>query len=569
MVLVPGRPDPTTSTPRLDPPGDPPVRAMPSEPAPLPPTGRLLSIDALRGFDMFWIVGGDQLARALARWSHIRDGRTGYDPVRARRVGGVPVLRPDLPAVPVSGRGGPAVLARRRSPRTIAGRRIWRIGRRTVLLFALGLLCNNVLQFDWENLRVAGVLQRIAVCYGIAAVLTLNTNTVGRVVLVVGTLLGYWALLANVAAPGGTPGDYSKAGNLAGWVDRNYLPGKILEPYYGLGDNEGLLSTIPAVATTLLGVLAGGWLRSDRRPWTRVAGLLAAGLVALAVGVLWGSSFPIIKNLWTSSFVLVAGGLSLLLLALFHAVIDVLGWSRWAFFFAVIGANAITIYVVPRFVDFEKIAQFFLGGVYRLAEVHVSSDFGWSSPPWASSPRSGCSCSTCTVTGSSCASDVPVGRPSPVQRHGRFCATGRARLPPSQPFRKLGGSLALPTSPTARREPRPPGKDRLAQELPWLCASDRDRASKEQQQFAFRGQHMKPDEPQVISRKAVVSISRYCPSRSKARRFRKKHQQSKSPRRPGSPDQIQVPRSIRGWPEAGESPGGRPRARPQRLSNCS
>jgi predicted acyltransferase len=164
-------------------------------------------------------------------------------------------------------------------------------------------------------------------------------------------------------------------GNLPGWVDRHYLPGKIMPEYYGHGDNEGLLSTLPAVATALLGVLAGRWLRSGRGPWTKVAGLAAAGTVAIGTGVVWGAWFPIIKNLWTSSFVLVAGGLSLVLLALFYAVVDVLRFRRWAFFFVVIGANAITIYVAPHFIDFPHCAAFFLGGIYRLGEQLVSDEF--------------------------------------------------------------------------------------------------------------------------------------------------------------------------------------------------
>jgi predicted acyltransferase len=247
-----------------------------------------------------------------------------------------------------------------------------RVVRRTLVLFALGLLCNGIMQFDWENLRVAGVLQRIAICYGVAAVIDLNTSVRGKVLTVVGILLGYWALLAVVPVPGGTAGDYSREGNLAGWVDRAYLPGKIMEPYYGFGDNEGLLSTIPAVATTLLGVLAGHWLRSNRASWPKAAGLAGAGLASLAVGLAWSEVFPIVKNLWTSSFVLVAAGWSLLLLAAFYTVIDVLGWRKWAFFFVVIGVNAITIYVVPRFVDFNHMADFFLVGVYRFVEAHGS-----------------------------------------------------------------------------------------------------------------------------------------------------------------------------------------------------
>ena len=141
------------------------------------------------------------------------------------------------------------------------------------MLFALGLMCNGLLRFQWDKLRVAGVLQRIAICYGLAAVISLRASTRTLWLVVGGILLGYWALLANVAPPGGTAPDFTKAGNLAGWVDRHYLPGRIIKAYYGYGDNEGLLSTIPAVTTTLLGVLAGRWLQSRARaPGPRLRG---------------------------------------------------------------------------------------------------------------------------------------------------------------------------------------------------------------------------------------------------------------------------------------------------------
>src|SRR5205823_2992435 len=162
---------------------------------------------------------------------------------------------------------------------------------------------NHLLQLDFANLRLAGVLQRIAICYGVAAVLAIHTGPRTQAVLVAVILLGYWALLGLVPAPGSPLGDYSKEGNLAGYVDRHWLPGKIYPEYYGDGDNEGLLSTIPAVATALLGVLAGQWLRSAHSPGRKVWGLALAGVVGLAAGFLWSFAFPIVKNIWTSSFV--------------------------------------------------------------------------------------------------------------------------------------------------------------------------------------------------------------------------------------------------------------------------
>jgi predicted acyltransferase len=344
-----------------------------------PPSERLVSIDALRGFDMFWIVGGDTLVRAVAHWADwpVKDriddqlehvewaGFHFYDLIFPLFLFLVGVVLPF------------SLGKLRQGPRW---RAYWRIGRRTVLLFALGLLHNQFLQlgfysptrgFDFGGVRIAGVLQRIAICYGVAALIVLHTRVRGQVAVTALLLLGYWALLAFVAAPGSAAGDYSRYGNLAGYVDSRYLPGKILEKYYGYGDNEGLLSTIPAVATALLGALAGQWLRSARSGGRKVLGLAAAGAACLLLGWAWGGWFPVIKNLWTSSFVLFAGGWSLLLLALFYGVIDVLGLRAWAFFFVVIGANAITIYLLPQVIDFARIGHFFLGGVERHA-----GDFG-------------------------------------------------------------------------------------------------------------------------------------------------------------------------------------------------
>ncbi len=330
------------------------------------PTGRLLSIDALRGFDMFWIVGGEELIKAIAERTHSRAGHAIVEQLEHVEWQGFRFYDLIFPLfLFLVGTVLPFSLGRiEQSGRAAA---FARIARRTAMLFLLGLIYNKLLQFDFANLRVAGVLQRIAICYGVAAVICLNTRVLGQVILLLAILIGYWALLTYVAAPGGIAGDLSKETNLAGWVDRHFLPGKIYQAYYGFGDNEGLLSTIPAVGTALLGVLAGQVLRSGASPSRKILGLLTMGAACLGAGWSWSFSFPLIKNLWTSSFVLVAGGFSLILLALFYAVIDVIGWKRWAFFFVVIGSNAITIYLASSIVDFASIAQFFLGGTIRLS----------------------------------------------------------------------------------------------------------------------------------------------------------------------------------------------------------
>ena len=171
---------------------------------------------------------------------------------------------------------------------------------------------------------MAGVLQRIAICYGIAAVIFLLTSTRTQVILFIAILVGYWALLMYVPSPESKAGDLSIETNLAGYLDRHFLPGRIYRSYYGFGDNEGLLSTIPAVGTTLLRALAGQWLLSGYGRWLKAIALAAVGIACLGAGTLWAREFPIIKILWTSTYVLIAGGWSLLLLALFYTIIDVL-----------------------------------------------------------------------------------------------------------------------------------------------------------------------------------------------------------------------------------------------------
>ena len=340
-----------------------------AEPSPIPPTppqpgsDRLLSLDALRGFDMFWIVGGrevflallalmvgkqwlvtpDQLAWFTAELHHPEwNGFTFYDLI-------FPLF------IFLTGVSMPFALAKRVARGDSTFQLYWKVTRRAVLLVLLGLICQGLLKFDFANLRCASVLGRIGLAYFFAALISFHTSTRGRVAWIVVILLGYWAAMMLIPVPGFGAGNLQPGQTLADWIDRRFLPGKL---YKIVRDPEGILSTIPAIATCLLGVLAGQWLRESRRSGlVRAAALLIAGAVCLLLGGLWSQSFPLNKNLWTSSFVLWAGGWSLLLLGLFYLVIDVWGWKKWAFFFAVIGVNAITIYVGHDFIDFPAVGQ--------------------------------------------------------------------------------------------------------------------------------------------------------------------------------------------------------------------
>jgi predicted acyltransferase len=349
-------------------------------------TGRLLSIDALRGFDMFWIAGGEDIVKAWAGWStwsgrdriaeqfeHADwEGFRFYDLIFPLFLFLVGVVLPfSLGKMRAKGYSWSSIYGR--------------VLRRSLLLFFLGLTVYGFMEFRFADQRYVGVLQRIAICYLVAAILVLHTRAWLQAIITIGILIGYWALLVYVPSPeSGMTADYRKMSNLPGYVDKHYLPGKVPARWYGYGDNEGLLSTVPSIATALFGVLAGHWLLSRRSQAQKVLGLLAAGAICLAAGYLWGGGkiwlggdqwmtpvpeqyqFPIIKNIWTSSYALFAAGWSFLLMALFYWVIDVLSFRAWSFFFAVIGANAILIYIAKECVNFEKIAHYFLGGPIRL-----------------------------------------------------------------------------------------------------------------------------------------------------------------------------------------------------------
>lgn len=326
-----------------------------------PLTGRLASIDALRGFDMMWITGGEEIIHSLYRIFPNRltavleqqfhhcpwDGFHFYDLIFPLFLFIVGVVLPFS-------------LTRRLEAGADRGQIYRHLIRRLILLFLLGLVHNGLLDFRFHELRIPGVLQRIAICYFLTALVVMNTNIRGQALVAVGILIAYFAVIKLVPVPGFGAGVLTPQGNLSGFVDRHLIP----RPFccYEFGDSEGILSTLPAVSTTLLGVLAGHWLRSAASPQRKVVGLLLAGVSSLALGLVWGHWFPINKYLWSSSWVLWAAGWSFLLLGLFYWIIDVRGFRRWSYFFMIIGVNAITIYVAWALFDFGVITKIFVHG---------------------------------------------------------------------------------------------------------------------------------------------------------------------------------------------------------------
>ncbi len=221
--------------------------------------------------------------------------------------------------------------------------------RRFVILFLLGLVVNGFPFFHLSTLRIYGVLQRIAICFLFAGILYIwNREPGNKIVLVVAALAGYWILMRWVPVPGyGLPGRdiplLDKDANLVAYLDRHIFPGRL---YEHTRDPEGLLSDLPAMATTLLGMLTGIWLRSGRPAVRKCTGMLIAGAVCIALGELWNPWFPINKKLWTSSFVLFTAGVSLVCWALCYWAVEIKGWKGWwTTFWMVFGMNAITAYV--------------------------------------------------------------------------------------------------------------------------------------------------------------------------------------------------------------------------------
>ena len=330
---------------------------------------RLTSLDALRGFNMFWIIGGEEIADALrhlsfpgagliaAQLNHaLWNGFTFYD-----------LIYPMF--IFVVGISIAFSIESRRKKGESSLRILQHILIRTGLLFLLGVYMSNSGYFwrgIWTNIRLMGVLQRIALCYCGASILALFANPRRQIITVICILAGYWFLLRFIPVPGVGMANWDQPqANLANYLDSRLLPGRL---YYGAWDPEGLLSTFPALATCLLGLITGYWLKNEQRVNDRLFTktdkslfLAMAGAVLLVLGILWGLDFPINKKIWTSSYVLVAGGLSAVFMAFFYWFIDLRGHKKWAFPFVVIGLNSIFIYVAVNIVPFGAMANWLIG----------------------------------------------------------------------------------------------------------------------------------------------------------------------------------------------------------------
>jgi predicted acyltransferase len=365
---------------------------------------RLMSLDALRGFDMLWIMGVDALAGALHQMSQSKattffayeldhsqwQGFRFYDLIFPLFVFIVGVSLVFSLGKTIASVGRAQALKR--------------VFIRSILLYALGIFEYGGFSHLWPDIRLLGVLQRIALAYFFTGLCFCLFRPRALVAMCVSLLIGYWALMTFVPFPDVRPtpktqvisqetgftnvrqlnmastnyirGTFIEGVNLCNYLDQKYLPGS---KWFGTWDPEGILSTIPAIGTCLLGVFAGLLLKDqkikDRR---KVICLLSFGVAGIALGWLWGLQFPVIKKIWTSSYVLVAGGYSALLLGAFYQIVDVWKWQRWCQPFVWIGMNSITIYMADNILgSFTNPAQRLVGGeIQAFFDTHVAQGFG-------------------------------------------------------------------------------------------------------------------------------------------------------------------------------------------------
>ncbi|MCP5535019.1 MAG: DUF5009 domain-containing protein [Akkermansiaceae bacterium] len=326
---------------------------------------RLKSLDALRGFDMLWIVGGHTLAGAMAKftdWEWVKwfsgqlhhpgwSGFTLYDLI-------FPLF------LFLAGVAMPYSLGRQ----VELGKSKWQLLRkvavRAALLVFLGAVYNGL--FAWKPLadtRLCSVLGYIGLAYFFAALIYLFSNTRHQIIWSLGILFGYWAALMWIPVPGHGAGVLTPEDCITGFIDRSLLPWKfnIAGQLY---DSQGLFVTIPAIVTALLGALTGQFIRHTKLNPFAIGGILiAAGIVCYGLAKLWGTQLFISKELWNPTFVLHCAGWSLMLLGIFYLIIDALGFWRWSFFLIVIGMNSITIYLAVRMVNFQHTSNFLFGGL--------------------------------------------------------------------------------------------------------------------------------------------------------------------------------------------------------------
>ena len=328
---------------------------------------RLHSLDVLRGFDMFWIIGGGALIGALAKttgwnWMNVLAEQTHHVAWNGFRAWDLifPLF------MFISGVAIPFAITSKLEKGVARSELFRKVLRRMILLVVFGLVYNGVLKDGFPDMRAASVLAQIGISYFFASLIVIYTSSVKpRIFWLVGILGGIAILQLLVPVPGFGAGVITPEGSINAWIDQHFLPGRLI---YGTYDPEGILCIVSATSVTLMGSLAGNILRNKSISQHRKAGILVlSGVGLILVALALSTVYPIIKKIWTVPFNLLTSGISLMLLSLFYFIMDVKGRRKGTFFFRVIGLNSITIYLGGRIIDFYYTSGFLLGWLAKPA----------------------------------------------------------------------------------------------------------------------------------------------------------------------------------------------------------
>ena len=348
---------------------------------------RLQSLDALRGFDMLFIMGGSSFFVALSKFLPASIGEAIASQMEHTAWSGFTFYDMIFPLfLFIAGISFPYSLSNQQA-KGIPRKTIYlRILKRGFILVLLGIVYNGALQLAIGEIRFASVLARIGIAWMVAALIFMDVNRLGRGFICAFILIGYWLLLAFVPSPeAGGADPFSMEGSIVGYIDRIVVPGRL---HLTIHDPEGFMSTFPAIVSAMLGMFAGELVKSSAEkltPMKKVGWLLLAGFFLCIAGKAWDVVFPINKNLWTSSFTCYVGVLSMILFAVFYMIIDVWKYRKWTLFFTVIGLNSITIYLAQRIINFDGISKFFLGGIIKFLPENLAflvSSIGYIAVCW-------------------------------------------------------------------------------------------------------------------------------------------------------------------------------------------
>lgn len=299
-----------------------------------PKTSRLISLDAMRGFTIAAMI----LVNYPGTWDHV------YPPLLHAGWNGLTMTDFIFPFfLFIVGVSIAFAYSKRLALGKPKGEMYKKIIIRSIKIFAVGVFLNLIPQFDFSDVRIAGVLQRIAVVFLVCAILFLNTDWKKQAYISAAILVFYWLAMVLIPTPGAGQPMLEPGINLAAYIDSILLPGKMWE---GTWDPEGLFSTLPSIVTGILGMLAGSILLSSLNPHIKANYLMAIGVPLILLGLLWAQIFPINKHVWTSTFTLVTGGTAFTVLGAFYFMVDILGNKKGTSVGIIFGANAITVYVL-------------------------------------------------------------------------------------------------------------------------------------------------------------------------------------------------------------------------------